>query len=100
MTKIINHIQRTRNPIPQRIVAQAVVLSLPEKKNGVRYHFPRLRNLIPSIIEKTPQKGIKIRINNANPVYPKIAIIRKKQSVENIQIRCLFIWLETFFCSK
>ena len=97
ITKIITHIQRARNPIPQRIVAQAVTLSFPEKKKGVRYHSPRLRNLIPSIIEKISQRGIKIRINNTIPVYPKIANMSKKQSVENIQIRCRFIWLETNF---
>ena len=94
MIKIIATTQRTKNPIPQRIVIQAVTLSFPEKKNGVIYHFPYLRNLLPSRIEKKLQKGIKKRKNNAKPVSPKMATRRKKQSVENIQIRCRFIWLE------
>jgi len=68
-------------------------------ENGTKYHFSYLRNRIPLIIEKIPQIGIKIKINKTIPVYPKTAYTSKKQTVETIQIKCLFTCGESFFCS-
>ncbi|HDM22461.1 MAG TPA: hypothetical protein ENG20_01590 [Methanomicrobia archaeon] len=66
-------------------------------ENGTKYHFSYLRNRIPLIIEKIPQIGIKIKINKTIPVYPKTAYTSKKQTVETIQIKCLFTCGESFF---